>query len=78
MYVCLCNGITDRDFRAHVEGEDRTVSMVYRSLGAKPQCGKCVPFVRRLLHLAAEIGHSRITQRQPRTDDRGGGVVTGR
>ena len=56
MYVCLCNGITDRDFRAHVEGEDRTVSMVYRSLGAKPQCGKCSPFVRRLLHQAAEIG----------------------
>ena len=56
MYVCLCNGITDRDFRAHAEGEDRTVSMVYRSLGAKPQCGKCVHFVRRLLHQPAEIG----------------------
>jgi len=56
MYVCLCNGITDRDFRAHAEGEDRTVLMVYRSLGAKPQCGKCVSFVRRLLHQTAEIG----------------------
>jgi bacterioferritin-associated ferredoxin len=56
MYVCLCNGITDRDFWAHAEREDCTVSMVYRSLGAKPQCGKCVPFVRRLLHQATEIG----------------------
>ncbi len=60
MYVCLCNGITDRDFRAHVEGEDRTVSMVYRALGKKPQCGRCVPFVQRLLRQTAEI-------RQPHT-----------
>ncbi len=55
MYVCLCNGITDRDFHAHADGEDRTVSMVYRALGAKPQCGKCVPFVRQLLRRTAEI-----------------------
>ena len=57
MYVCLCNGITDRDFRANVEGEDRTVSAVYPSLGVKPKCGKCVPFVSQLLRQAAEIQH---------------------
>ena len=57
MYVCLCNGITDRDFRAAVEGEDRTVSTVYRSLGAHPKCGKCVPFVRQLLRQPHEIQH---------------------
>jgi bacterioferritin-associated ferredoxin len=55
MYVCLCNGISDRDFRAHAEGENRTVSMVYRDLGTKPQCGKCVPFVRQLLRQATDI-----------------------
>jgi bacterioferritin-associated ferredoxin len=55
MYVCLCNGITDRDFHAHADGEDRTVSKVYRALGARPQCGKCVPFVRQLLRGTAEI-----------------------
>lgn len=49
MYICLCNAITDGDFRAHTECEDRTVSAVYRALGKKPQCGKCVPFVRQLL-----------------------------
>jgi bacterioferritin-associated ferredoxin len=57
MYVCLCNAITDRDFRAHVEGEPRTVSMVYRSLGVRPQCGKCVPFVQKLMRQAAEFPH---------------------
>jgi bacterioferritin-associated ferredoxin len=55
MYVCLCNGVSDRDFRLHVEGEDRTVSGVYHSLGVKPKCGKCVPFVRQLMRQAAEI-----------------------
>jgi bacterioferritin-associated ferredoxin len=58
MYVCLCNAITDRDFRAHVEGDGRTVSMVYRSLGTKPQCGKCVPFVQQLLRQATDAQYS--------------------
>jgi bacterioferritin-associated ferredoxin len=57
MYVCLCNAITDRDFRAHAahaECEGCSVSAVYRSLGKKPQCGKCVPFVRQLLRQVVE------------------------
>jgi bacterioferritin-associated ferredoxin len=60
MYVCLCNAITDRDFRAHAEREGSTVSAVYRSLGKKPQCGKCAPFVRQLLRQVVEL-----PQRQP-------------
>jgi bacterioferritin-associated ferredoxin len=59
MYVCLCNGITDRDFHAHADGQDCTVSMVYRALGTKPQCGKCVPFVRQLLRDPSEIQQQR-------------------
>jgi bacterioferritin-associated ferredoxin len=55
MYVCLCNAITDRDFRAHAEREGSTVSAVYRSLGKKPQCGKCAPFVRQLLRQVVEL-----------------------
>jgi bacterioferritin-associated ferredoxin len=55
MYVCLCNGITDREFRAHVAVEDCTVSTVYRSLGKKPQCGKCVPYVKQLLRQVIDI-----------------------
>jgi bacterioferritin-associated ferredoxin len=48
MYVCLCNALTDRDVRAHSTG-GCSVSMVYRSLGCEPQCGKCVPYVRQML-----------------------------
>jgi bacterioferritin-associated ferredoxin len=55
MYVCLCNAITDRDFRAQAQCEGCTVSAVYRALGATPQCGKCVPFVRQLLRRAVDI-----------------------
>jgi bacterioferritin-associated ferredoxin len=53
MYLCLCNAITDRDARAEVKAE-HTVAMVYRALGAKPQCGKCAPLLRQLLRQAIE------------------------
>jgi bacterioferritin-associated ferredoxin len=49
MYVCLCNGLTDRDVRNCAEDGCSSVAMVYRSLGCAPQCGKCVPYVRQML-----------------------------
>ena len=52
MYICLCNSLTDRDVRSCAQG-GCSVSMVYRSLGCEPQCGKCVPFVRQMLREAA-------------------------
>jgi bacterioferritin-associated ferredoxin len=55
MYVCLCNAITDRDVRAHAADENTTVSMVYRSLGIKPKCGKCVPYVSQLLRQVVDM-----------------------
>ncbi len=57
MYVCLCNAITDSDFRAGVADQNCTVSTVYRSLGTKPRCGKCVPYVRQLLRQMVEMPH---------------------
>ena len=57
MYVCLCNAITDREFRACAADENCTVSTVYRSLGTKPKCGKCVPYVKQLLRQVIEIPH---------------------
>jgi bacterioferritin-associated ferredoxin len=58
MYVCLCNAITERDFCAHAADENCTVSAVYRSLGTKPRCGKCVPFVKQLLRQVVEVSTS--------------------
>ena len=54
MYVCLCNRITDRDFRTQCDGQDCSVAMLYRALGAEPQCGKCVPMVRQILREAVD------------------------
>ena len=55
MYVCLCNAITDSDFRAHVTNENCTVLTVYRALGTKPRCGKCAPYAAQLLQQVVEI-----------------------
>lgn len=46
MYVCLCNGITDRDIERAAATAEGSVAQVYRGLGCAPQCGKCVPYVR--------------------------------
>lgn len=46
MYVCLCNGFTDRQVRAVSREASGSAAEVYRRLGCRPQCGKCVPFVR--------------------------------
>jgi bacterioferritin-associated ferredoxin len=54
MYICLCNALTDRKVHAHGAGEACSVAMVYRALGVKPQCGKCVPYVRQMLLLEGE------------------------
>ena len=52
MYVCLCNGHTDRQIR-EAAGEGGKVSAVYRRLGSRPRCGKCVAHVKAVLSAAA-------------------------
>ncbi len=42
MYVCVCNAVTDRQIRAQSESSRGTVAEVYRALGIKVKCGKCV------------------------------------
>jgi bacterioferritin-associated ferredoxin len=55
MYVCLCNALTEQDIRSSMASDAGcSVSMVYRGCGCQPQCGKCVPFVRRMLREGAE------------------------
>jgi bacterioferritin-associated ferredoxin len=50
MYVCICNAVTDRQIQSHCECRgDTTVAALYRTLGVKLQCGKCVPSVKTIL-----------------------------
>jgi len=46
MYVCICNSLTDRDVRraAQESGERRCPKSVYRRLGCRPRCGRCLSF----------------------------------
>jgi bacterioferritin-associated ferredoxin len=49
MYVCICNAFTDKHVRQVAESGKGCVANVYKSLGCRPQCGKCVDEVRALL-----------------------------
>lgn len=42
MYVCVCNALTDKQVSEALADGARTASAVYRRLGCKAQCGKCV------------------------------------
>jgi bacterioferritin-associated ferredoxin len=49
MYVCICHAITDSQVR-HALGQGcRSVSDVFRRVGERPNCGKCVPDLCRML-----------------------------
>jgi bacterioferritin-associated ferredoxin len=59
MFVCLCNGFTDRQVRQVSDNSGGSAAEVYRQLGCRPRCGKCVPMVRDMV---------RATQPQPGGD----------
>ncbi len=49
MYVCLCNGFTERDVhRALAEGAS-SPAKVYRALETAPQCGRCKSQIKDML-----------------------------
>ncbi|WP_169546361.1 (2Fe-2S)-binding protein [Sneathiella aquimaris] len=50
MYVCLCNGFTDRDVKSAIATGISAVPDVYHSLGAAPQCAKCSVHIRDIIH----------------------------
>jgi bacterioferritin-associated ferredoxin len=52
MYVCLCNGFTDRQVRGACASSPLRVAEVYPALGVRPICGKCAPTVRDVLRSA--------------------------
>jgi len=41
MYVCLCQGITDKQIRAAVASGATTLEAVSHALGVASQCGEC-------------------------------------
>jgi len=49
MYVCICNAFTCRDVRkVRDQGASRS-GQVYKKLGCKMQCGKCLETIESVL-----------------------------
>ena len=49
MYVCNCNGITEREIRGAASLGCTNVQELRRDLGVGDCCGKCVPQAREIL-----------------------------
>ncbi|MBM3484317.1 MAG: hypothetical protein FJX66_13590 [Alphaproteobacteria bacterium] len=62
MYVCLCNGITDREAERAVASGARKPAQVYASLGARPQCGRCRTAIKEMLARGIERSTSDSTR----------------
>lgn len=41
MYICVCNGINERDIRSAVDAGARTLGDLQRELGVASGCGQC-------------------------------------
>lgn len=48
MYVCICNALRDRQLSAAADGA-KSVGEVFRRCEARPQCGKCLPDVAKMI-----------------------------
>jgi bacterioferritin-associated ferredoxin len=55
MYVCNCNGLTQKQVREAIDRKPARDEMcVYRYYQCEPQCGRCVPEIREMLIEARE------------------------
>jgi bacterioferritin-associated ferredoxin len=52
MYVCLCNGITDRAVREAAEAGARDLSDLQAMTGCGANCGSCAEVALQVLHEA--------------------------
>ena len=49
MYVCLCNGVTERQIREVAEAGCRTMSELTMRTGCGATCGSCIEMATQLL-----------------------------
>ncbi|MBM3617455.1 MAG: hypothetical protein FJX23_02800 [Alphaproteobacteria bacterium] len=46
MIICFCNNLREKDMATAIAEGAQCAGDVYKHHGCKPQCGKCVPYVR--------------------------------
>ena len=49
MYICLCNGVTDKQIRNAIAGGATTLQCLRDELGVASQCGGCLDHAIQLL-----------------------------
>jgi bacterioferritin-associated ferredoxin len=49
MIVCVCNALREREVREAVRSGCKDPLSAYASLGCRPRCGQCVPYVREMI-----------------------------
>lgn len=49
MYVCICNGIREKQVREAVNDGARTVGKVFKSQGCKADCAKCTNCIKNVI-----------------------------
>jgi bacterioferritin-associated ferredoxin len=49
MIVCMCNGLREKACReVAANGQCRGVGCIYRQLGSRVRCGRCVPMMQEI------------------------------
>ena len=56
MYVCICNGVTERDIRQAAEAGCRSVSELTMRTGCGATCGTCLEMAAAVLDQVAPRG----------------------
>ncbi len=56
MIVCSCNVISHSDVEAAIADAPQTMSQIYRSLGHKTHCGRCVRTIRDMMREGGKDG----------------------
>lgn len=49
MYICLCQGVTDRQVREAAENGCQSMRQLGKDLGVGRQCGRCAASAREIL-----------------------------
>lgn len=49
MYVCVCQGVTDRQIREAIEDGANSMRKLCRELGVASCCGRCAPYAKEIL-----------------------------
>jgi bacterioferritin-associated ferredoxin len=66
MYVCLCNGVTERAIRQAVSDGACTMRQLRLQLGVSTRCGKCAPTAQKiLLNQLASMTREHVNAEEP-------------